>query len=596
MKCISNFFANYDYFGAKQSFRIKNKEDYGTCLGGFCYIFFLIAFTAFLVHTIWSFLSRETFTLMTINKGYTNARPLNLSDNNFSFAMKIEFLNGTTLDNSIYKDLFTTTATIVKKTNHTIKEYIKVPMKKCKRENFLNYADSAIFEKRPLDEMTCFNFHNLVLLGSRLESNSCIFEYAINLNEKYLSDKEKLTKIFSENYFKVTMYYTDTFYDNSSKDKPVYFEMSDKRTFIDLSSFKNVDLYFQQFVFEDDANLLLERYQIQKHIKFENFENNYLTMFNRSDPKVDKRLNLLKMKIRPSNLERTVKRCYKKITELLAGIMAIFMNSLLFLGIFIRMLNNLKARQSIIKRVMKYNDALNDSEETRAILKDLQKDFGHDPKHFDYDNDLNREKIIKKKPTKTDEEVQKDTIKYRPNNNTDDLDDPKQGLLIKDESTENKKPKIPDKTKYTMSLWEFFENIICKNKNKEKKEIYSKAEKKIFYNIDILTYMKKMQELEILKFMLLDDNSLKIMNFISKPGVSYIDRGSKDIYLQTKSSNPFHYDETKLQVEPDYNKELNAIKSVYSEIKNKPNQSECEKKIVDLFEYQVNEITKSKTS
>ena len=98
-----------------------------------------------------------------------------------------------------------------------------------------------------------------------------------------------------------------------------------------------------------------------------------------------------------------------------------------------------------------------------------------------------------------------------------------------------------------------------------------------------------MQELEILKYMLLDENTLKIMNFISKPGVSYIDRGWSN---KINKCNPFFYDETKLQVEPNYNSELTDIKSIYLEMKDKKSLSEGEKKIIDLFENQVNDIMK----
>ena len=107
-------------------------------------------------------------------------------------------------------------------------------------------------------------------------------------------------------------------------------------------------------------------------------------------------------------------------------------------------------------------------------------------------------------------------------------------MIVKD-----KPPIIPRPPKYrnVITSWEFFEMIIC-CRNKVKKDLYLKAEKKIFYNIDIFTYIKRMQEIEIMKYMLLDEKSLKIMNFISKPGVAYIDKGwglknfsSKSIYF-----------------------------------------------------------------
>jgi hypothetical protein len=257
--------------------------------------------------------------------------------------------------------------------------------------------------------------------------------------------------------------------------------------------------------------------------------------------------------LKADNIQHTVKRSYKKITEFLAGLTALLVNLLICLGIVIKMVNNLKARQCIIKRVMKYNDYLGEDGETQETLKDLQKEFD------------TKDEI---KAPNRDKEGGQITID-RDGHDEDDA------ALIKQNRDNLRK-------KYSVGACDFIAMLVCCRK-KTKKEIFLKAEKKLFYNIDILTYMKKMQELEIIKYMLLDEESLKLVNFISKPGVSYVDRSGD-------KANPFFYNGEDFKVEPDYKKELRDIKLIYKKLKNNTNQSEGVKKIMNLFESQVNEI------
>lgn len=68
---------------------------------------------------------------------------------------------------------------------------------------------------------------------------------------------------------------------------------------------------------------------------------------------------------------------------------------------------------------------------------------------------------------------------------------------------------------------ELISNYVCCRNIKEKKKIFNIAEEKFNNNIDVLTYQRKMLEIDILKYLILDKDLLEIMNFISKPTVSY---------------------------------------------------------------------------
>lgn len=71
--------------------------------------------------------------------------------------------------------------------------------------------------------------------------------------------------------------------------------------------------------------------------------------------------------------------------------------------------------------------------------------------------------------------------------------------------------------------------FICLTKKQRlKKILYSKGFKKFSYNMNISNYIKKMNEIDIFKYLLLKEQQIYLFNFISKPSVSL--HHKKEIY------------------------------------------------------------------
>ena len=51
-------------------------------------------------------------------------------------------------------------------------------------------------------------------------------------------------------------------------------------------------------------------------------------------------------------------------------------------------------------------------------------------------------------------------------------------------------------------------------------EMWDEIQKKFNYYLDVITYMNKMQELDIIKYLLLDEDGIKLLNFL-KIGYQY---------------------------------------------------------------------------
>jgi hypothetical protein len=76
-----------------------------------------------------------------------------------------------------------------------------------------------------------------------------------------------------------------------------------------------------------------------------------------------------------------------------------------------------------------------------------------------------------------------------------------------------------------LSLYQIIRNFFCYwcNKSwKRKNKLIKSAEKKINYYMDIITYVKTIQEFELLKEVLFDENTLRLFQFISKPTMKIV--------------------------------------------------------------------------
>jgi len=101
----------------------------------------------------------------------------------------------------------------------------------------------------------------------------------------------------------------------------------------------------------------------------------------------------------------------------------------------------------------------------------------------------------------------------------------------------NKNKKSKNKKEYAESLADLnvFQIIgaqycfCCSKKLKNRKILYEKCKDKIHYYLDIFTYIKKMQEVDLLKYTTLDYDQSILFNFLSTPPVRINDK-NKGIY------------------------------------------------------------------
>jgi len=76
---------------------------------------------------------------------------------------------------------------------------------------------------------------------------------------------------------------------------------------------------------------------------------------------------------------------------------------------------------------------------------------------------------------------------------------------------------ILKKNPYKIRMIDLIKYAFNCGETKSKFDFYHIAESTFNQNIDIINYMNKMQEIDILKYLILDNNTIDIMNFIAKP-------------------------------------------------------------------------------
>ena len=127
-------------------------------------------------------------------------------------------------------------------------------------------------------------------------------------------------------------------------------------------------------------------------------------------------------------------------------------------------------------------------------------------------------------------------------------------------------------------IWKKF---CCKSEILTFKNIlYEKASKKIEYYFDTYTHFRKMQENDILKYLLLGNYLVNIFNFLTRPSISKLYSESDDIYQNIQKNREFNKE---IQME-----ELNELIKSYNIKKN--NSDELNKKLFYLFDYEIDNL------
>lgn len=140
----------------------------------------------------------------------------------------------------------------------------------------------------------------------------------------------------------------------------------------------------------------------------------------------------------------------------------------------------------------------------------------------------------------------------------------------------------PSELVMNFSVWEIILKTVfccCPAKTMQvKNELLKKGEEKFLQHMDILSYVRKMQELDLLKYLLLNQEQITLLNFLSKPSVSLINR--KDIFqtISQKSNIDINFEE------------IDKIHSAFNKIFDNKIKSAIDTRLIDVVSYEIDSL------
>jgi hypothetical protein len=116
------------------------------------------------------------------------------------------------------------------------------------------------------------------------------------------------------------------------------------------------------------------------------------------------------------------------------------------------------------------------------------------------------------------------------------------------------------------------------NKGKMKQRLYERGFKKIINDMDVLNYIRKMHEIDILKYLLLNKKQISLFNFISKPSVSLVSKNQLIDSFQEKFDVKFNKDD------------IDTLDKNFHEIINIENHSRFDKKLLKVVASEIDNL------
>ena len=277
-----------------------------------------------------------------------------------------------------------------------------------------------------------------------------------------------------------------------------------------------------------------------------------------------------------SALERTlIQRKYMKLTEFAANMSAILSEILLILFVSVRYINRFYSQQSIITSLFQFKDETKERSKTN-IANQLKDKINNNNFSSKYDNSpvyLGTDKniiSIDKTINFSTSGLFKKTVS--PSHSSEFL------YKIRQTSTVNNYKNMNTHSQVHFHIFEiilflFFPCCSTKSFN-TRKALYAKGLKKLSFQLDVLTYLKKMLQLELMSYVLLDYNMNQMIHCLSKPSISL--NNTKDIF-----------DYLTLQYATDISKkEKEEVTKYVIYLNEKVNKTFIEKKLIEIAKNQ----------
>ena len=452
----------------------------------------------------------------------------------------------------------------------------------CTMSNFYNEFNAS-FDTNNFNEAYCPNETDLTISGVYIDNVFRYYEIGVSVAKE--ENANEIMNIFKAYECRIQIHYVDTTVNVYDYNNPIKRTIKSQLVTLKSNVVAKMNFYFKLQSFDSYENYLFDSHSTMYYMGYSSIEQYDNDKGNdRFDTKYNDYALFAKVYLRAA-LERTIiQRKYMKLTEFAANMSSILSEILLVLYVLVRYINRLYAQQSIIRKIFQFR-GLSDDEKKKKFINKMK--------------ELSEKKILKVNKYK----VSNSSI----NNNTDGksnvTDDCSQiassnnvimnkshlsvkkankEIVYKKVSTAPKFQKLRTISKMQINLFEIGISLIvpcCRCKRLQRKEeMFKKGYMKIFFQLDVLTYLRKMQQIELLSYILLDHHESQMVNFLSKPSISTSNQKDVFDYLQ-------------LQYNVDINeKEINEFNNYFNVLIDKEHKSDIESRLLELAKMQVSNL------
>ena len=609
VNCLKDFIKLFDYSRVFLTFKIKEFDTYRSRFGGIVFILFLLFAILLFSFTFLDFYKGKVYSVNYSIAVFKPAPEIKLKDLGFNFAFSIRNDDDSDPDPNIL-EFFDIKVYDVKllNSNQSTKNKTEIKAKKCESSDLRSYDTDfeKEFNELNLSKFDCLTLReNNSIQGVYTDPIYNYIDFGIFIKDKYNNSESmlKLKNILGKSPLKLSLYWIDTTIQVRNNTNPISTYIRSYLSYIEYNTITKINLDFSLIQFSSDNNYILNKQNKTNYTSFEETQDFSLFSDNRTsfnDKKLQ--LTLLKFFFRSSPKNMIIDRKYQKLTEFMAYFGGITSNILVIIFIFVGNMNRFWAQQLVMNKLLKFREHIK---------------FSH-PKQFDLLKDnLNGRLNIHKPPIKTvlqcnqslQDQTCFDNIQNDKNEKLINDDQSKKHIDIEtpiDLNFEDKEKSIND---HDLTLYKrhsvkeehneitmfnnsgkpikynsyeiIFRYCPCKTKNFNLKEkLHKKATKKVNNYFDKFTYVNNIQEIDIIKYLLLNKDQVKLFNFISKPSISMSYTNSDNIYIN------FH--KNKLIKSKLKDEEIEEIIESYKVLENKTDN--ITKKICYLFDYEINHL------
>ena len=630
MKIIKKIFKQCDYFGVGFNFHYKAVEKYHTPFGGFIFVLFILFAICYFLYNLISFIQKKDLDIIY----YKTQLPVTDKINFLNYSL-VNAFNIQCNSNKIIREKelelfdFEVNYFIYNQNEGTyIKEKITLNYSLCNTSNFFNKFNDS-FQIIGLNQKYCLNDNNITIEGTLTDK---LFKYIeINLKMK-IEDYETYNNFLNENDCYFQLYHTDYGINIKNYSYPINSFIRESYLYLNAKNLNNLELLFGVKEFASSHQFFFFKKMTEYYISYigENHFNIYKGKKRFLNKLKDYNI-LAKIIIKAEPSKYIIQRQYQMIIEFIGNLASILSNIILILVIIVGKINTFYSYQSLMKKLFLFRDIRNSkslkllSQMTKKI-KDCNFSSSSDIKISNTINKINN--YVSSRPAssnfmkysflrfktpitsrikKTNENLQSnessldsinDNLEINQNNNLIKI------KRVKDENendnnnnnnnnnnniyinTTKVKEKIKHIPKKILIKFSVLDIIILKifpclaNKELRMNQLlFQKGKYGIYYQLDILNYMRNMTALDILIYSLLEPYQMKMLKFVSKPSIS--------VANQINTMQQFKQD-FNVEITEDEIRELLEQVKIIEQKKN--NRTNVEKKLCEIVNVELENL------